>query len=544
MTDASEAAAGPASTATPTSLPASAGESRPEPSAVRGAAGLLVSRFLVLCIAVAFATVVPRALGAKEFGYYQSWFAAVTALMVILSAVTDAVTRRYFPELLVASPGSLAPLFGRMALFKAALAAVLALAVFALREAHLAFPEAARIAALLLGKFPLDDAGALGVALAAAVGVSFSNYFASVAYAFRRMGWYGAHQVLVNGSRLALVLILFSWRGREGVLPSLLLAPLPALVVIGLLATSLLPPGDVAGRGRGRLGPYLGFGVLVYGGYALITLVNRLPVAMLGQGEAELATVGWVGLGVQVATMIYVLGGAAVEVMMPDLVTHQTRGDAPRARETLHEAWRAALGLTVPLAVGALVLSAALVELVLGEQYRGATPYLGALIPLGAAQVAIDYFQKVVIVRDRHRAFFLLQVANFIVFLAAAAFLVNSHGPAGAVTSIWIGHLPLAAGLVWMERRELARPGFWRALLLPAFSAALMALAMVAVEALAGLAAPGGGLVWLVVWRLVAPFLAGAAVYVVAMRLTGGFTRADGARILAAFGRPRPGRFG
>ena len=197
----------------------------------------------------------------------------------------------------------------------------------------------------------------------------------------------------------------------------------------------------------------LSFGLKTHGGRLMGIGNYRADQWLVGSisGSREL---GLYSVAVAWADLLFYLPGVLTLVQRPDLVRATRREAADRAARV----FRVALLLTMPAALGLIVLAPFLCTIVFGEAFKGSVDDL-RILALGAVGiVAIDLLPNALTAqRMPIRATGGIAVA-FVVMLALDVVLIPPYGGAGAAAATAIAYTVGGAAAVAIFARALATP--------------------------------------------------------------------------------------
>jgi O-antigen/teichoic acid export membrane protein len=463
----------------------------------RDSSYVLAGKGILLGVTIAFAAVVPKALGPRGTGHYAFYFSLLFLGTAFLDMGGGMILRRYLPGLQDASPMHMAPLVRATLLLKLPLAGILAVA-------SLAHPQ--RLILLVL----------TGGALASSIGETLS----AVCYGCRRMRLYLAYPIVTAGLRLVLTVPLYDWRGSVGLAAAMSLAPALATAAVAAPAIAGLPKGV---RRLDRPYPwYMGFGLLAFWGDFFHVTINRLAIVLAKLYLGDLKEVGYLGVAFMVYLFARHVSYALGETALPTLVKSHVSGRQEHVRRVLNHVWRytnVILFLEIVILVG---FPRALLTLVLGDAFAPAAQHVIALAPAVVLVTWLLFYRLVLFVYERKRDIFIahaLTASTFVLVLTVMLPLMRAAGTAVAFS------LAMVPGYLYSRsraRRLLAEPAGEGAVWMPMAASALVAVAAQSSGA--------GAVSWLFL-----PLSLGA--YVLLLTVTGWLGTADTKRLALIFGR-------
>jgi O-antigen/teichoic acid export membrane protein len=380
---------------------------------------------------VVLATVVPRAVGAADYGRFALPLTLVTLGSLALTLGGPTLLARFVPAAAPEERLALARAIGaRLARGRAIQLVVIAVgagvAAAAWPDRFDPFTTAVVVASLVLSV-------ATTLALQVPLGLG-------------RTGPWATRYPLQNAVLIVAVLVLHAVAGDEGAVLAILLstavAALYALAVVRPMATSsapsvAVPPGAIR------------FGALQAAGAALVQVAQRggvVAVAVLVGSDTE---VGYAALAVGISLGVTYAVLQAFTVSLPHLADGHAGGVQPEREATLRRLAGTLLLVIGPAGIIVAVALDRLVPLVFGDDFRGAVDAFGPAVALVVLAPAASLLVQVAALRLRPRVALANGVATGAVFLLAAVLVVPAWEAAGATAAALAG---TAAGLAVSTR--------------------------------------------------------------------------------------------
>jgi O-antigen/teichoic acid export membrane protein len=460
---------------------------------------VLAGKGVLMGLTVAFAAVVPKALGPRGTGHYAFFFSLLFLGIAFLDMGGGMILRRYLPGLQQTSPSQMAPLARTTLILKLPLAAVMALV-------SLAHPQRAILLILT------------GGALAASVGETVS----AVCYGCRRMRLYLAYPIATAVLRLALTVPLYRLWGSLGLAAAMSCAPALAAMVVAIPALGSLPKGERLDRPYPR---YMGFGLLAFWGDFFHVTINRVAIVLSKLYLGDLQIVGYLGVAFMVYLFARHVSYALGETALPALVRCHVSGGERQFRQVLNHVWRYTNVLVFLEVVVLAGFPRALLTLVLGDAFAPAAPYVAALVPGTVLVTWLLFYRLILFAHERKRDIFFAHLFNLASFILLLAILLPLVGGLGTVLAFSAAMLP---GFLYCraKARALVRePASERGVWIP-----------LAASVLAVVAARAGGAAGTVGFFL--PI--SVAAYVLLLVAGGWLNLADWRRLSVVFGREAP----
>lgn len=369
---------------------------------------------------VALATVLPRVLGAADYGRFALALTVVTLGTVSLTLGGPAVMARFVPAVAPARRAAVARAIGtRLAVGRVAQVALLAAVAAGLATAAPAtFPPlhvAIVVAALAVN---------VAAALALQVGLGLGR---TTAWSMR----WGLHNAIL----VAAALPLYAAFGATGAIAALVPAGAAALI-LGVSAVA----GPLRGAPRGAPLPpgTVRFGALQAASGVITQAVHRGGVVAVAVVAGSSVETGYAALAVGIGLAGFYVVSQAFIVSLPGRVAEaRARGVAVEA-PVRRLAWTALAALVPVAACGAALADPAL-ELTLGAGFPGAaeslTPALAFLVLAPLNGVAT----QAAALRLRPEATLWGALAGLAAFFVVAVLTVGAIGAPGAVTATLAG---------------------------------------------------------------------------------------------------------
>ncbi len=242
-----------------------------------------------------------------------------------------------------------------------------------------------------------------------------------------------------------------------------------ALALAGVLSTGLAVGAWVAGQTlatlllwrsltrrwgpparpeRALAGRLLAFGARAHGGRVMLLGNYRLDQWIVGSVAGSRA-LGIYSVAVAWAEALFFLPTALANVQKPDLVRMGRADAAARAASVL----RVALLLTVPLAVGLVVLAPVLCEGLFGASFAPATDQVRVLALGAFGIVALKLLGSALTAQGRPGSETLAVGAAFVTIVALDVLLIPAHGGDGAAVASTVAYTAggVAAGLLFVR---------------------------------------------------------------------------------------------
>jgi len=379
---------------------------------------------------VLLATVVPRALGPRDYGRFSVPLTVVTLGSLALTLGGPTLLARFVPA---------APREQRLALARA-LGGRLARG----RAAQLALVGAAAVVASLVRPATFPPLGTALVVLALVLNVG-ATLALQVGLGLGRTGAWSTRYPLQNGVLIAAVLALRGSAGGTGGPVAILVAAVVGAAFAGVvLAPIVRPPVEPVPVPEGAIR----FGVLQAAGAALVQVTHRggvLATAVLAGSAAE---TGYAALATGIALGVTYAVLQAFTVSLPHLADGGSTADPEAALRRL------AGGLLAVLVPGAVVVAVGLdrlVPLVFGDGYEGAVDAFGPALALVVLAPASSLVVQAAALRLRPEVATAAGAASAATFLAASLVAVPAWGATGATAAALAGTAAataLGAGLL------------------------------------------------------------------------------------------------
>ncbi len=292
----------------------------------------------------------PGLMGDKGYGHFGYWFGLISLYMILIDFGSQAMSRRYLPELLLKNKTQAKTLFYRSQLLK-----LVPLSLF--------------VVALLFSGSRLLQFSLLVTALAAAIVTSVADLF----YAAQKMGWHSACQLSRRFLRLILVPIGFLSWGLNGLLIALLLSE-----VVPLLFWRTAVKQFTANTAplEKPFWTYYKVGILGFIGIFISTFIGRFPVLAAQWSGLSIEHVGHVALSIDLTYFaLKELINAISESIFPRLVQLKTQNNHAGVQALVSANYHFVnlaslyvIALGIPLAPAFLLM--------LGDQFYYITPAL------------------------------------------------------------------------------------------------------------------------------------------------------------------------
>ncbi len=463
----------------------------------RDSSYVLAGKGILFGLTIAFAAVVPKALGPRGTGHYAFFFSLLFLGTAFLDMGGGMILRRYLPGLQDASPLQMAPLVRTTLLLKLPLAGMMAIASFA-------HPQ--RVTLLIL------TAGALTS--------SIGETLAAVCYGCRRMRLYLAYPIATAGLRLVLTVPLYNWQGSVGLATAMSLAPALATAAVAWPAVAGLPKGV---KRLERSYPwYMGFGLLAFWGDFFHVTINRLAIVLAKLYLGDLREVGYLGVAFMVYLFARHVSYALAETALPTLVRSHVSVRQEHTRRVLSHVWRYTNVIVFLEVVILLGFPRAILALVLGDAFAPAAHHVVALVPGIVLVTWLLYYRLILFVYERKQDIFIAHALTACSFVLVLTFMLPLAQATGTALAFSFAMLPGYLYCRAKARRLLAEPVSEGRVWMP--------LAASVVVAVAAQSSGGGAAPWLFL-----PLSLGA--YVLLLLATEWLGAADTRRLAMVFGR-------
>jgi O-antigen/teichoic acid export membrane protein len=428
----------------------------------RDSSYVLAGKGILLGLTIAFAAVVPKALGPRGTGHYAFFFSLLFLGTAFLDMGGGMILRRYLPGLQAASPMQMAPLVRITLVLKLPLACLLALA-------SLAHPQ--RVILLIL------TAGALTS--------SIGETLAAVCYGCRRMRLYLAYPIATACFRLLLTVPLYHWQGSVGLAMAMSLAPALATAALAIPTAASLPKGV---RRLDRPYPwYMGFGLLAFWGDFFHVSINRLAIVLAKLYLGDLREVGYLGVAFMVYLFARHVSYALGETALPTLVRSYVSGRQEHTRGVLNHVWRYTNVIVFLEVVILMGFPRSIITLVLGDAFAPAAQYVIALVPGIVLVTWLLYYRLILFTYERKRDIFIAHALTASTFVLLLTFLLPLARATGTALAFSLAMLPGYLYCRAKARQLLAEPVKEGAVWMPMAASVLVAAA---VQSSGGGAAP------------------------------------------------------
>lgn len=209
------------------------------------------------------------------------------------------------------------------------------------------------------------------------------------------------------------------------------------------------------------------------------------------------------------------LGPAMMRAFLPVLSTIQS--DIQRTNRAVQKTIAAVNSITLPMGLGVAALATPLTELILGDRWSGATPFVALFAIVGSIQFVANPLSSLLILRGHTRTQSTAVWIEFLVFAISAMLLVPSQHLIGLVYARLIASAVNALSMTLFARAYVGLPigEVARALWRPVLGAVLMHLVVVqAANQVSGLGAQLAvgvltGVVTYSLWLLISWWMAG-----------------------------------
>lgn len=409
------------------------------PLASRAAAVASYGKGAELLSLVLLVTLVPRALGPVDYGFFAVATSIVTIGSVTLGLGGPVLMARFVPSVASADRPALArALAVRTAYWRGGLLAVAGVAVVAV--------------ALVSTSVPLAPALVLVAALALDVG---ATVLLQIALALRRVTAWSFRYPLQTLTLVAAVVVLGPAAGEAGILLAVLLSTLVAFVV-GIVSVRQVGPVPrwerplPAGVTRFSLLQGLGSGAMILGQRAGV-----LAVALVVGSEAQ---TGFAGLAIGISLALGVAGIQPFVAELPRLSELYVSRPEKAELDVRRLGWLALAALAATSIVAA-ALAGPLLRLAAGESFAGAQEALEVALTAVPFAAVTGVVIAVAALRLRPDARLVSMVAGLVVALALCAALVPGFEAVGAAAAL-AGGVAATAVAASLVLRTAVRPSF------------------------------------------------------------------------------------
>ncbi len=314
----------------------------------------VAGKFVNLLLAPIAIIILPGVLGEEGYGRYGYWFGLISIYIVLMDLGSQAVLRRFIPQLSQQHPKQVNTLFW--------------------------ICQKLKLAPLLLLLLALLFSGQTELSLAliiAALCAAISNNLADIFYAYQKMGYYSVAILSRRILRLLLVPLFFVIWELPGILAALVVSEVLGLLIASPALRQLEKKSEPLKQPFIR---YYRHGFLVFIAVFISTLAGRVPVFSAEWAGLSLEEVGRIALCVDLTYFaLKELINALTESIYPQLIKHFSAGKMASFNGLIGLNYRlinfsllAIMAIGIPLAPGFLAL--------LGEQFYLASTELQLLM--------------------------------------------------------------------------------------------------------------------------------------------------------------------
>jgi len=157
----------------------------------------------------------------------------------------------------------------------------------------------------------------------------------------------------------------------------------------------------------------------------------------------------WLGISQRFSQLFLLPNNAMQSILFPGIVSQVNQNNLPQARLLFHQTLAQLLAITLPVALGVVVLSPQLLIWVNGSSYQEAWYLLSIYVLLAALITPFGTaFGSMVTALAKPQIAFKVVLVNSVINIVAGYFLMHSWGIAGAVVAMVMTEL---FGIVWVS---------------------------------------------------------------------------------------------
>ena len=362
---------------------------------------------------------VPRALGAADYGRFATALAVVTILSASLNLGGPSLLSRFVPAAPVGERRRVArALTGRLA--SARMIQIVVVAMLA-------------VAASILVPDQLPPRLTTLVAVAVALDATASLAF-QVLLSLGRTTLWSFRWPLQNTVLVASCIPLYEAKGTTGAVAAIVVASGTSLAVGGFVATRELrgvQPTAQVPSGAVR------FGLIQAGSGLFVQLYQRGPVVAVLVLSTATADAGFTALASGVALALTYVVAQAFFVELPRL-SSEMHGAPLEVEAAVRQLARLTTGILVPVSIVGIVLVGPVLPYVVGSEFAGAIPSFGpalAILPLAGLASAAT---QVAALRLLPGARLAANAAGAIAFVVTAIAAIPSWGSVGGTLALFV----------------------------------------------------------------------------------------------------------
>jgi len=379
---------------------------------------VVLSKIAIVVLGIIQITIIPRLLNPTNMGFYSYWLSVLLIFSTIIDLGGPEILTRYIPELRIKNQKSIGSLFIKNLQVKLFLIPVL----------------------ILTGLYLFRDEKAYFVIVfSASIFLSLSSLIQATLYGYKNFAGYSLIQALRIFVRLIFVIIFFVILGSIGIIYALFAAAILTTLLFFLHIKKMVHPYN--GELSRPFKEYLSYGLYLYAGNSFAILNMWLPVVLVKKFNSDLEVVGFLGLAIQIClfAMIGVMTSLS-ESFFPTLIEFHTN-DHKQLKKFVELNWKYTNIILMPLVVGFYFLAEPMVRFFIGLEYLPAVDIIKLLLPAVIFITWGGICQQILLIFEKKKEFFLIQLAGFVPFFTASVILINIIGVLGAPVAIMLGAL-------------------------------------------------------------------------------------------------------
>lgn len=362
------------------------------PQSDRNAITVFTGRVAGAVIALLYVAVVPKFLGPENYGYYSFWFAQLFLLFTLFDFGSSETIRRFLPEHVHLSPGQGRDLVQKVFLFKTALIIPALALIFLYSNRHTFF-----------------------IIYLASVAAAMSWIFSDINYAANNMIRYSLYHILRKVVRLVLILPLFYFFGKNGIIASLTLTEI-AILIIFFFMTRHVIKGVKSVALEKPFAECLHFGFIVYAATLLYMAVGRLPVIIARYEGLSFELIGYLALAIDINYFaLRELFCGISESLLPTQIVDRAEGRMDKVAKSFRLTLTYTMAIMLPALIFMWIYADEIIS-ILGKKYLPGVPYFQAFLPVAALSVLAFIYRQVLIIFE-HKGYILgANVTGFLTF--------------------------------------------------------------------------------------------------------------------------------
>jgi len=373
----------------------------------RGTFSLIGTRFLLILLAIVQFTLIPRLLNPVGMGYYSYWLSIFFILSAILGLGAFPLLSRYLPELRLRARSAIKPFLKQLLLIK--------------------FPIFFLLLILGLIIFPFSRSAYLAICLGSFI-AAVELMVEGIIYGFNIINIFSLMPLSRISSRIIILIVLFPLLGSKGILLSILIAPLITLLIFSGKAQKMLPLQS------GKLDRpfifYLKTGSWLYLTNILSVLTFWSIISLSRVLVNDLVEIGFLGLALQICLLSSFLIFSLAQSLLPTFVQFHLLKDI-RLTSSIRLSWKYTNILLFPLVAAILTLIKPVIRIIIGDIFLASVPLINLLLPNIIFFCWVFLLEQILIIHEKMRSVFLIELLRFIIFLLIATFLIHRIGILG-----------------------------------------------------------------------------------------------------------------